>query len=200
GSWTATPFWSIGVMTMKMMSSTRQTSTSGAMLMAAFSLSRPVSIPMVWPSGEGTLRGQRDAGRAALDEVVDQLGRGVRHLDLEALDLVQEDVEHPDGEDGDDQAGGRGDEGFRDTRGHRADAARSGHGHAGERVDDPDDRAEQADEHGDRADRRQPGEAALEVGHDEQRLSLDGALRGLDHVVADDATASGRRVVLELEK
>src|SRR6266508_196661 len=178
----------MGVMTMKMMSSTRQTSTSGAMLIAALSLSRPVSIAMsqILPWSEILGDAQRDAGGAPFDEVVDELGSRVGHLDLKALDLVQEDVEHPDREDRDDQARGRGDQGLRDA--------------AGNRVDDADDRAEEADEHGDRADRGQAREPALEVGRDEQALALDRALGRLDHVVAHDATAAGLRVVLELEQ
>src|SRR5262249_57567952 len=81
GRVTALPFWSIGVTTMKMISSTRQTSTSGVTLISA--LTSPVS----------TLAAM---ARLTLQEEIHQLGGGVRHLDLEPLELVLEIVEEPD--------------------------------------------------------------------------------------------------------
>src|SRR5260221_4505808 len=68
--------------------------------------------------------------RRLLDEIVDQLRRGVVHFDVEVLDPAGEVVVEPYG-------GGSGDEpesplreGFRDTGGHRGSAApsRGGHG------------------------------------------------------------------------
>src|SRR5512140_2894404 len=97
GSMTGLPFCSIGVTTMKMMRRTRHTSTSGVTLMSLFMSCRPpkLSIPIAvcsfdpsHPCGK-TLRG---LGGLALHEVVDELGSRVRHLHLEALDLVQEEV------------------------------------------------------------------------------------------------------------
>src|SRR5438045_2020632 len=80
GIWTSTPFWSSGVTTMKMMRRTRQTSTSGVTLISLCSLSRFEPPPMAM---EMLLCGERDAGAAPLDEVVDELVGRVGHLDLE---------------------------------------------------------------------------------------------------------------------
>src|SRR6516165_10847042 len=128
---------------MKMIRRTRQTSTSGVTLMSLCSLSRrpPPPIPM-----EKLLRGELRARAAPFDEVVDELVPGVRHLDLEALDVVHEDVEHPHGRDGHEEAERRRDEGLGDTGRNGRDTARSGLGHSAERVDDADDRPEQSDE------------------------------------------------------
>src|SRR5215472_9676688 len=138
GIWTLTPFWRRGVTTMKMIRRTRQTSTSGVTLMSLCSLSRrpPPPIPM-----EKLLRGELGARAAPFDEVVDELVRRIRHLDLEPLDVVHEDVEHPDGRDGDEEAERRRHERLGDAGRDRRDAARTGQGHAAERVDDADDRA-----------------------------------------------------------
>src|SRR3954447_20730506 len=138
GSVTAMPFWSIGVTTMKMISSTRQTSTRG--------------VTLISPRTPGSEIGLRfflgSIFLLLLHEKVDQLGGGVRHLHLEPLELVLEEVEHPGGRNGHEQTESRGDEGFRDTGGDGADATRAGEGHAAKGVDDADHRSEQPDEGG----------------------------------------------------
>src|SRR5437763_2966672 len=99
GKRTSTPCCSIGVTTMKMMRRTRQTSTSGVTLMSPL-----ISSGLPPPAPNAILRllpdrCDRAAGpdaRLVLDEVVDQLRRRIRHLHLEAIDLVQEVVVHPD--------------------------------------------------------------------------------------------------------
>src|SRR6185436_6368848 len=105
GRSTSTPGCSIGVTTMKMMSSTRQTSTRGVTLMSPLTSS---GLPPPAPNAicPPPLRFDASA-RFVLDEVVDQLRRGVRHLDVEALDLVEEVVVHPDRGHGDREAEGR---------------------------------------------------------------------------------------------
>src|SRR5436309_10917191 len=113
GRRTSTPCWSIVVTTMKMMSSTRQTSTSGVTLMSPLTSS---GLPPPAPNAIARLRlrpgrGGRYAGaRLVLDEVVDELRRGVRHLHLEAVHLVEEVVVQPDGRDGHEEAEGGGHE------------------------------------------------------------------------------------------
>src|ERR1700689_822732 len=98
------PFCNIGVTTMKMISSTKQTSTSGVTLiwlrtsMIIFGLTRRGSIPA-----------------PLLHEEVAQLGSGVRHLDLQPLELVGEVVEHPGRWNGDAEAEGRRHQGLGDT-------------------------------------------------------------------------------------
>src|SRR4029079_11629414 len=94
------------------------------------------------PEKLGRAHGEVDSRSAPLDEVVDELRGGVGHLDLEALDLVREDVEKPHGRDGHEGAERGGDERLGDTRGHRRDAVRPGHRHSAERVDDADDGSE----------------------------------------------------------
>ena len=59
-----------------------------------------------------------------LQEVVDQLGAGVAHLDVERFHAVREVVEHPDGGDSDEQTDGGGDQGFGNTAGDRAQTGR----------------------------------------------------------------------------
>src|SRR5579864_4109429 len=184
GRATSMPFCSIGVTTMKMISSTRQTSTRGVTLIWLFTswtrlgLTRRGSIPT-----------------PLLHEEIDQLGGGVRHLDLQPLQLVGEVVEDPGRRNGDEEAQGRGHQRLGDAGRHRADTARAGQRHAGERLDDADDGAEQADERGERGDRRQAADAALEVGGGEQGGALDGAAGGLDDL--DLRERAGRALVLE---
>src|SRR5580765_135006 len=101
GICTLTPFCRRGVTTMKMISRTRQTSTSGVTLMSLCSFPRPPAPPIAM---DRLLCAQLRASAAALDEVVDELVRGVGHLDLEPLDVVHEDVEHPHGGDGHEEA------------------------------------------------------------------------------------------------
>src|SRR2546426_5556783 len=143
-----TPSCSIGVTTMKMMSNTRQMSTNGVTLMSEL---RPPLPPACIAS---------DSRGLTLQEEIDQLRRGVGHLDPEEVDLSREIVEHPDRRDGDAQADRGRDQRLGDTRRDRADPARAGGGHAGEGVDDPDDGAEQPDERGRRPDGGEPAEAA----------------------------------------
>src|ERR1051326_3910897 len=86
GRATSTPVCRSGVTTMKMISSTRHTSTRGVTLMSALSaflLPPPALDPA--PSCTG-----RSARALLLDEEVHQLRRGVGHLDLEALEGVGE--------------------------------------------------------------------------------------------------------------
>src|SRR6266545_79871 len=100
------------------------------------------------PMAELLATGSRSSGlrRLALHEVIDELGGRVRHLDLEALDLVEEQVVEPHRWNGDEEAQGGRDESFRDAGRHRAEAAGAGRRHAAEGVDDADDGAQEADE------------------------------------------------------
>src|SRR5687768_16560396 len=137
GSFTSTPFCSIGVMTMKMMSRTIMMSAIGVTLMSAMAppLFSPTFMLMTCPSNPaGPARdARRDAAcsrlGALLDEVVEQLRAGVVHLHVEALDLPREVVVRPDGGNGDEEPESRGDQRFGDAGGDGGDAARSGEGH-----------------------------------------------------------------------
>src|SRR4029077_4822275 len=121
-------------------------------------------------------------GAAAQDEVVDQLHRGVVHLDVEGFHFVGEIVVSPDGGDGHEQTEGGGDQCFRDTAG---DGRQTG-GLVGldalKRVQDADDRAEESDEWGRRTDGGESGEPALHFGVHDGDGALQTALGGVDDV------------------
>src|SRR5690606_138073 len=124
-----------------------------------------------------------------LDEVVDQLRRGVRHLDVEVLEAAGEVVVEPHGRDGDDQTECGLDQGLREAAGDRGEAARARGGDAVERGDDADGRAEQPAEGSRRADGRQRGDVLLQVVGRQGRGALNGAADRVDHVIAIDAAA-----------
>src|SRR5260221_13157521 len=126
----------MGVMTMKMISSTSTTSTSGVTLISAR------TPPLAWrfetrrrrggvspasfgcPVGRGgrglTLDG---SGGVALEDRVDELGRRLVDVDRDVVEPRREVVVEPDGQDRDAQADGRRDERLGDAGGDRADAA-----------------------------------------------------------------------------
>ena len=130
-----------------------------------------------------------------LDEVVDELRRGVVHLDVEVLEAARQVVVEPHRRDGDEQAERGLDERFRDTGRHGADAARAGGRDADERVDDADDRAEQSDERGRRADGGERRDALLQVVAGQRGGALNGAAHGVEQVFAAQASAG---LLLEL--
>src|SRR2546422_332730 len=109
---------------MKMISSTSITSISGVTLMSALTAARA----LVADRATGLrrllrlefLREDRAAELRpdALDQIVDQLLRGVRHLDGEEVDLGREVVVEPDCRNGDDETERGGNQRFRDTGGH----------------------------------------------------------------------------------
>src|ERR1700685_3647808 len=116
---TLTPLVSMGVMTMKMMSSTSMTSTMGVTLMSAtgggaFFFSIPKSFrrrgagnkprPFRIQLGESSRTLLRCAGAPnALQEVIQKLGAGVAHLDVKRVDAIGEVVEGPHRGDGQEQ-------------------------------------------------------------------------------------------------
>src|SRR5215831_9187625 len=120
GLLTATPCCSIGAMSIMMMSSTNMTSTSGVTLISDLTppFAPPTSIAMGKPLDCGIaesgncgvsipqFRNQQifNCLRRLLDEVVDQLRRGVIHFDVEVLDAAGEVVVEPHGRDRDDEA------------------------------------------------------------------------------------------------
>src|SRR5262245_2245208 len=159
GSTTGGPFWSIGVTTMKMMSSTSTTSTRGVTLMSERTLSTL------------TLCIQ---GFVLLEEEIHELGGGVRHLDLEPLEPRREVVERHDRGDGDEDPERRRDERLGDTLGHRRKTAGAGERDPGERVDDADDRPEQPHEGRRGADRRETAGSLLHLGRGQRDRTVEG--------------------------
>src|SRR5579864_63597 len=111
-------------MSIMMMSSTSMTSTSGVTLMSDLTppLAPPRSIDIVSVSstvGTALVRGLRN-------EEVDELRRGVVHLDVEVLDARRQVVVNPDRRNRDDEAERGLDERFRNTDRDRAEAGRAG--------------------------------------------------------------------------
>src|SRR5436309_13000147 len=149
-----------GVTIMKMISNTSMTSIIGVTLMSALTADAPeLSVDMATAGhrllGLEFLREDRTPELAphALDEVVDQLLRGVGHLDREVLDLGREVVVGPYRRDRDHQTEGRRDERLGDTGRDARQAARGPlRRHADEGVHDTHRGAEKADERRRRAD------------------------------------------------
>src|SRR5947199_6737916 len=142
-----------GVTIMKMISSTSITSISGVTLMSALTAARALVADRATGLrsllGREFLREDRAAELRphALDQVVDQLLRGVRHLDGEEVDLGREVVVEPDRRNGDDETERGRDQRFRDTGGHGPERAATPRcRHAGKRVHDSHHRAQQTDE------------------------------------------------------
>src|SRR6184192_3488507 len=176
-----------GVTIMKMISSTSITSISGVTLMSALTAARA----LVADRATGLrrllrlefLREDRAAELRpdALDQIVDQLLRGVRHLDGEEVDLGREVVVEPDRRNGDDETERGRDQRFRDTGGYGPERAATPRcRHAGKRVHDTHHRAQQTDERRRGARRRQDAEAALQLGRDDEDLALHRALYRVD--------------------
>src|SRR5437867_850488 len=146
-------------MTMKMISSTSTTSTSGVTLMADWIL----------PGLTGRMGRSLDRFRHLAQEV-HELGRSLVHLDLELIELARELVEGDDGRDRDEDAQSRRDQGLGDTARHDGHPSGPVRRDTPEGVDDPDHSAEQTDERRRRADRNQEPETPL---HLDQHLLLD---------------------------
>src|SRR3989449_8157582 len=92
GRLTSGPFRICGAITMKMISSTSTTSTSGVMLMAACILAGSPSRIGLLPRTEHRHLDLPHHDLRHLEQAVHELGRGPVHLDLEILELAREVV------------------------------------------------------------------------------------------------------------
>src|ERR1700722_6233953 len=161
GTETSMPDCSTGAVTMKMMSSTRTTSTSGVMLISA-------SEVRVWP----VLAVKATCGLplhcflfgADLFQAVEQLAGEVVHAGAKLTQRCGELVIGDDGGDGDQQTGGGGDEGLRNSRGYRAQCGRAFCAQAVKDNHDPHHGAEKANKGQDGNNGREPGQTPLENG------------------------------------
>src|SRR5207248_448357 len=132
GRLTSGPLRICGAITMKIISSTSTTSTSGVMLMVACIL---VGSP-------SRMRHPRQFDLLHLElryfeQAIYELGRSPIHLNMEILNLAGEVVECDDGRNGDKDAQGCRDQGLSNTaRDHTHSAGPSGR-YAPESVDDP---------------------------------------------------------------
>src|SRR5262249_21285359 len=109
GRLTGTPFCSMGVTTMKMIKSTRQTSTRGVTLISDV-IAPFVSLPIELADRCFVIPRSH-----FLQEVDGHFRAGVRHLHGEAVDAVLEIVVGPHRRDGHEEAERGGDERFGDT-------------------------------------------------------------------------------------
>src|SRR5262245_20326827 len=166
GRFTSGPFRICGAITMKMISSTSTTSTSGVMLMAACILagspSRIRRPPLLDRHRDFFVSDLQHLDLRYFEQAVHELGRSPVHLDVETLYLAREAIEGDDGRDCDKDAQGSRDEGFSDAaRDHRHPAGPSSRD-VPESIDDPDHSAEEADERSRGAYRGQEPETSLQ--------------------------------------
>src|SRR5436190_2999439 len=203
GRLTSGPFRICGAITMKMISSTSTTSTSGVMLMDACSLAPSpsrIGRPSLLDHWRLDFR-HLDVNYLELryfEQAVHDLGRSPVHLDVKSLYLAREVVEGDDGRDRDEDTQRRRDQGLSDAaRNHRHPAGPRGRD-ASESVNDSDHGAEKTNERGRGADRGQEPETPLQLdqrlGHGVPESARDELERGdriasaLAHaVVLDDA-------------
>src|SRR5215203_2915875 len=176
----------------------------GSYLLAAVSSAEPCSAMHVATAGDGLL-GLEFLGEDrtpelapdALDEVVDQLFRGVGHLNGEIFDLRSEVVVCPYCRNGDHKTKGGGDQRFCDTSGDAGQTAGGAlRGHTGEGVHDTHRGAEKSHERGRRSDGCKDTDAALEVGKRNQHLALYGALGRIDVGSGDRSAVAKQRLHL----
>src|ERR1051326_3658515 len=123
GRLTSGPFRICGAITMKMISSTSTTSTSGVMLMVACIL--PGSPRRIGRPSALNHRGFdvrhidfRHFELRNFEQTVYELGRSAIHLDVERLDLAREGVKGDDSRDRDEDTQSRRNQGFGDTARH----------------------------------------------------------------------------------
>src|SRR6266849_4282613 len=162
------PFRICGAITMKMISSTSTTSTSGVMLMVACIL--PGSPSRIGRPFLFDLRrldfihfDVKPLELRYFEQTVHELGRSPIHFDVESLNLAREVVEGDDGRDCDKDTHGRRDQGLSDAaRNHRHSAGPRGR-NAPESVNDSDHGAEKTDERGRGADCGKESETTLQL-------------------------------------
>src|SRR3989441_12276787 len=125
-----------------------------------------------------------------LDEVVDELRRGVVHLHVEVLEAARQVVVEPARRNRDEQPERGLDERFCNTGRHGADTPRPCRGDADEGVDDADHGTKQSDERCRRSDGRERADAFLEVRGRVSRGTLNGAEHGYEQVITYDVAAT----------
>src|SRR6202167_171957 len=161
GTDTSMPDCSTGAVTMKMMSRTRTTSTSGVMLISA-------SEVRVWPE----LAVKATCGlplhrvlfglRADLFQAVEQFAREVVHARAKLAQRSGELVVGDHGRNSHQQAGGGGDQGFGNARRHGTQSGRALRAQAMKGIHDAHDRTEKTDEGRHCADGGQPGKTPFQ--------------------------------------
>src|SRR5690349_10468021 len=117
---------------------------------------------------------------ATLQEIIDQLRRGVIHLDVKSLDLVGEIVEHHDGRNRHEQSDGGGDQRLRDTAGDCAETGGVLRRDLAERVQNTNHGSEEADEWSGRSDGGKTTQTALQFGVNDGFRALQSTFAGFD--------------------
>src|SRR5690606_13969258 len=135
GRSTFTPCWSIGAVTMKMMSNTSITSTSGVTLISAI----PLGPPLLEPAIPDLL------GGVPLDEV-EEVGGEIAHLAIQHPDARDELVVEDERRDRDEEADRRGDQRLGDGLRDRREVGVALRRNLAEGAHDPPDRPEETDE------------------------------------------------------
>src|SRR5262245_9223510 len=166
GTFTSGPFRICGAITMKMISSTKTTSTSGVMLMAAcILLGSPSRISRASLSDQRRLDFSTVQVKLLwyIEQAVHELRRCAIHLDMESLNLAGEGVKGDDGRNCDEDTQCRRDKRFSNTaRNHRHSAGPGGRD-ASESVNASDHGTEKTNERSSGADRGKESETALQL-------------------------------------
>src|SRR5262249_23581438 len=156
-----------GAITMKMISNTRTTSTSGVMLIAACILAGSPSRMCHLRHDVVRLHLRRPHFRLLslryFEQAVHELGRSPVHLDMESLDIAREVVKCHNSRDCDEDTQGRRNEGFSDTARNHRHSARPSCRDAAEGIDDSDNGSEEPDERGRGTDRGQEPETTFQL-------------------------------------
>src|SRR5215467_2485696 len=191
GTFTSGPLRICGAITMKMISSTSTTSTSGVMLMAACNW-------VVSPSRMRCLRlfHARHPELRYFEQTVHELGRHPVHLYVESLNLARESVECDDGRDRDENTQGGRHEGLSHTARNYAHSSGPRGRDASESVDDSHHGTEQSDERRRSTDRGHEPEPPFQL---DQRLGHGIPNYALNELDGGARIASGlaQTVVLE---
>src|SRR5262245_18836027 len=168
GRLTSGPFRICGAITMKMISSTSTTSTSGVMLMAACILlgsPRRISRSSLFDPRRLDFFSHFDVNYLLryFEQVVHELGRSPIHLDMERFNLARERVEGDDGRNCHEDTQCRRHQRLSDTAGNYRHSTGPCGRDAAESVNDSDDGAEKTNERGTRANRGKETESLLQL-------------------------------------
>src|SRR5215469_3247368 len=168
GRFTSGPFRICGAITMKMISSTNTTSTSGVILMAAcIRAGSPSRIGRAFLLDRGRLDFHlfdvKPLEFGYFEQAVHELGRSPIHFDVESLHPAREVVKGDDSRNCDEDTQGRRDKGLSDAPRNYRHSARPRGRDAPESVNDSDHGAEKTDEGGGGADRGKESETPLQL-------------------------------------
>src|SRR5262245_25542959 len=189
GTLTSGPFRICGAITMKMISSTSTTSTSGVMLMVAcIRAGSPSRIGRTFLFDRRCLDfihfNVKSLKLRYFEQAVHELGRSPIHGDMESLNFARKVVEGDNGRNGNEDTQGCRDQGLSDAARNHRHSARSRGRDAPESVNDSDYGTEKTDEGGSGADRGKEPKPPLQL---DQRLG-----HGVPECARDELDRGGR--------